>query len=206
MDKQILKYYNILYNKTEERRVLLLISPDYNEPKIVQQIERERDICSIKWISWTSVYNWLNNEMKYSKVTKITNYLISELIEYMELLNLVQKENTKLFENEKYDSKLKYVLGNKTAEKVLLNIFHFKETYANKIARNLNIPVNGVQQQLKRFEKGGILKKEKKNKVVLYSFNSKNPFIEEIYEMLGKVYRSIPLEEKNRIFIAENIL
>lgn len=205
-DKQILKYYNILLNKKEKRKILLLISPDYKEPKILKALKMKSTICSIKWLSWRSVYDWLIKEKKHSKRSQITNYLINELIEYMELLNLIKRDVGKVFKNNKYESKLKYILGNETAEKVLINIFHYKSAYANRIARNSGIPVNGVQQQLGRFEEGDILIKEKKDNVVLYSFNLKNPFIDELYEMLEKVYISIPPEDKKKLFNPEYVL
>lgn len=200
MDEQVSKYYNILCEKPEKRKVLLLISPDYEKPEIIDNIETKPNICSIIWIQWKKIYDWLKKRQNLSNMSSIGNYLVSEFLEYMELLNLVRIDTLELFESKNYDSKLKYILGNETVEKVLLHIFHFKKSYATKIARDFNMPLNGVQQQLRRLKKGGLLKIEKKGKTVIYSFNSRNPFIEEILGMLERVYKSIPPGKLNNLF------
>ena len=202
--EQIQKYYDIICRMQEKSKIFLLISPDYGKPKIIHNIESLPEICSILWISWESIFNWLQEEQRFSdNSSDIESYLISEYLDYLTIINLAPINKSKLFEGTEYKSKLQYVLGNETAEKVLLHIFHFKSVHAMKIARDQNLPVNQVQQQLKRFEKGGLLKKEATGKTISYSFNRNNPFVKEVCDMVEKVYEAIPPKIRQRIFDKE---
>lgn len=95
---------------------------------------------------------------------------------------------------------LEGIFGNKTAEKVLLHIFHYGESHASAIAKDFSIAVNPVIQQLNRFERAGILVSKESGRARVYSFNPKSAFNKPIQEIIEKAYDSIPLSERQKLF------
>ncbi|MDH5718857.1 MAG: winged helix-turn-helix domain-containing protein [Spirochaetia bacterium] len=97
---------------------------------------------------------------------------------------------------------LEGIFGNKTAEKILLHIFHYGEIHAAAIATDYNISESQVRKQLERFEKANILVSKTIGKARVYFFNKKTPFLKPILDLLRIVYESISIEEKENIFKA----
>ncbi len=95
---------------------------------------------------------------------------------------------------------LEGIFGNKTAEKVLLHIFHYGESHASAIARDFSIAVTTVLQQLNRFERAGVLVSKESGRSRIYSFNPKYVFKKPIQEIIEKAYDSIPLSERQKMF------
>jgi predicted transcriptional regulator len=95
---------------------------------------------------------------------------------------------------------LEGIFGNKTAEKVLLHIFHYGESHASAIAKDFAIAVNPVVQQLNRFERAGILVSKESGRSRVYSFNPKSVFNKPIQDIIEKAYESIPLTERQKLF------
>lgn len=95
---------------------------------------------------------------------------------------------------------LEGIFGNKTAEKVLIHIFHYGESHASAIAADFGVAKNPVIQQLNRFELAGVLVSKLSGRTRLYSFNPKSPFQRPIKEIIEVVYESIPLMEREKIF------
>lgn len=95
---------------------------------------------------------------------------------------------------------LEGIFGNKTAEKVLLHIFHYGESHASGIAHDFNIAVNPVVQQLNRFESAGVLVSKTIGRSRVYSFNQKSPFTKPIKQLIEIAYESISLPERQKIF------
>jgi DNA-binding transcriptional ArsR family regulator len=95
---------------------------------------------------------------------------------------------------------LEGIFGNKTAEKVLLHIYHYGEIHASAIAEDYEIYKNSVSKQLDRFENAGILISKQVGKSRIYSLNKKSPFHSAITEILRIAYESIPLEERMKLF------
>ena len=100
-------------------------------------------------------------------------------------------DNTLMFEG---------IFGNKTAEKILLHVFHYGEIHASAIARDYRVALNPVKQQLTRFEAAGILVSKKVGRSRVYAFNPKSPFMKPIRELLRIGYESIPLKEREILF------
>ena len=95
---------------------------------------------------------------------------------------------------------LEGIFGNKTAEKVLLHIFHYGESHASAIAKDFSTSVNPIIQQLNRFEGAGVLVSKEAGRSRVYSFNPKSPFTKPVKEIIEKAYESIPLSERQEIF------
>lgn len=95
---------------------------------------------------------------------------------------------------------LEGIFGNKTAEKVLLHIFHYGESHASAIANDFDMALTPVLQQLNRFERAGVLISKESGRSRIYSFNPKSVFNKPIQEIIEKAYDSIPLSERQKIF------
>ena len=103
----------------------------------------------------------------------------------------------KLVDNE---SVLEGLFGNRTAEKVLLHVFHYGETYASAVAQDFNMALNPVKQQLNRFELAGVLISKEVGRTRTYSFNPKSPLTKHVKDIIEIAYEAIPLEEREKIF------
>ena len=95
---------------------------------------------------------------------------------------------------------LEGVFGNRTAEKVLLHVFHYGQIHASAIAQDLDSALNPIKGQLDRFEQAGVLVSREMGRSRVYSFNPKCPFTAPIRELIRIVYESIPLKEREQLF------
>ncbi|OGF48724.1 MAG: hypothetical protein A2044_05840 [Candidatus Firestonebacteria bacterium GWA2_43_8] len=96
---------------------------------------------------------------------------------------------------------LEALFGNKLAEKVLLFFYVYKSGYIREISYCFSEPVNGVNQQLKRFEAGSVLVSTLRGKVRIYEFNPRYAFLPELKALLEKAYRSLPEKDVKRYFM-----
>ncbi len=90
---------------------------------------------------------------------------------------------------------LQPILGNNTIEKVLFTLEVYGKTYSSELSKTLNIPVNGIQQQLERLERGGVVVSIMIGKTRLYQFNPRYPFLRELKTLVKKAMKFIPEEE-----------
>jgi len=96
---------------------------------------------------------------------------------------------------------LEGVLGNATAEKVLLYLEQFDEGYALGIARTFDdLPVSMVQRQLERLEAAGILVSQLKGRTRLFTWNPRFAFEAELRALLRKAIKLLPATERKRYF------
>ncbi|MFH1453605.1 MAG: winged helix-turn-helix domain-containing protein [Armatimonadota bacterium] len=95
---------------------------------------------------------------------------------------------------------LEYILGNATKEKILFFLYTYKEGYAKGIADLFEIPVNAVQQQLKRLEEGAVVVSQLKGKTRVYQFNPRFPFLKELEALLEKAMIFLPSKEIDRYY------
>ncbi len=95
---------------------------------------------------------------------------------------------------------LEGLFGNVTIEKILFFLYVYAEGYPLGMARVFGVPVNRIQQQLKRLENGGVVVSRLVGKVRLYTFNPRFPFLKELKELTAKAYEFVPEKEKERYF------
>jgi DNA-binding transcriptional ArsR family regulator len=96
------------------------------------------------------------------------------------------------------------ILGNATAEKVLLYLEQFGEGYALRIAKDFDgMAVTPVQRQLERFEAAGLLASQLKGRTRLYTWNPRYPFLDETRALLRKVLKALPEDERRRYFASQ---
>jgi len=90
---------------------------------------------------------------------------------------------------------LKPILGNDTMEKILFALEYFDKTYSTELSKIFDIPVNGIQQQLERLEKGGVAVSTKVGRTRIYQFNPVYPFLKELRILINKAIEFIPEKE-----------
>ena len=96
---------------------------------------------------------------------------------------------------------LEPILGNKTVEKILLFMTRYQSGYARGIADTFGVSVNGVQQQLRRLEEGGVVVSRLYGRVRLYEFNPRYPFLKELRALLEKAFKYLPQEELDKYYM-----
>ena len=96
---------------------------------------------------------------------------------------------------------LEPLLGNATVEKVLLFLQRYGTGYPRDIATTFEIPVNGVQQQLRRLERGGVVVSRLYGRVRLYEFNPRYPFLAELRALLEKAIEYLPQAELDKYYM-----
>src|SRR3954468_3045685 len=92
------------------------------------------------------------------------------------------------------------LLGNETAEKVLLYLKNYGAGYPRAIALIFEIPVSQVQRQLERFEREGILVSRLIGRTREYEWNPRYLFLEELGQLLEKALRALPDSTSRRYF------
>ncbi|MGK5084253.1 hypothetical protein WDW37_13235 [Bdellovibrionota bacterium FG-1] len=97
---------------------------------------------------------------------------------------------------------IEVILGNKTAEKVLLYLANYDECYAKEVATVFDVPVFSVQKQLLKFEAGGILVSQLKGKTRMFSWNPRFALRREFLAFLKRALALLPDSEKERYFTA----
>jgi hypothetical protein len=96
---------------------------------------------------------------------------------------------------------LEPIFGNATVEKILLFLTRYESGYASGMAATFGVPVNGVQQQLRRLEEGGVVVSRLFGRVRLYQFNPVYPFLDELRALLEKAFQFLPPEELDRYYM-----
>jgi len=97
-------------------------------------------------------------------------------------------------------SMLEGIFGNKTAEKVLLHIYHYGESHASAIAQDFGIALTPVIQQMNRFEVAGVLVSKVAGRSRVYSFNPKSPLTKPVKDLIEMTYEAIPLSQRQKLF------
>lgn len=95
---------------------------------------------------------------------------------------------------------LEPLFGNSVMEKILFYLLVYEDGYIRGIANTFGIPVNGIVQQLKRLEDGGVIAGRKKGKIRLYTFNPRYPFLAELKSLLQKAMDVLPDEEVEKYY------
>ena len=95
---------------------------------------------------------------------------------------------------------LEGIFGNRTAERVLLHIYHYGDTYASAVAIDYGVAVDPIKKQLERFELASVLVAKQVGRSRVYAFNPKSPFTKPVRELLKIVYEAIPLREREKMF------
>jgi len=95
------------------------------------------------------------------------------------------------------------LLGNDTAEKVLLYLEQYGEGYASAIADTFEgVSTSMALAQLQRFEKAGLLVSESVGRTRLFRWNPRYRFRREVRALLRSVMEALPEQERRVYFQA----
>lgn len=89
---------------------------------------------------------------------------------------------------------LEYLFGTPVIEKVLFFILVHQKCYPSQLKERFDIPLYSFQRALGRLEKGGVLVSHREGKTLLYQFNPRYPFLQELTSFLEATYNSLPKE------------
>ena len=95
---------------------------------------------------------------------------------------------------------LESLLGNVTIEKILFYLLVYQQGYPKGMADLFGIPINGIQQQLKRLEEGSIVVSTLQGRTRMFQFNPRYPFLKELKELLGRAFEFIPQDEIGKFY------
>lgn len=96
---------------------------------------------------------------------------------------------------------LEGLLGNATAEKVLLYLEQYEEGYARGIADTFgDVALSQVQRQLTRFEAGGMLISRLQGRTRVFTWSPRYAFRDEVRAVLRKALDRLPEDERRRYF------
>ena len=84
------------------------------------------------------------------------------------------------------------LLGNPTAARVLMYLENYDSGYAKRISDTFDIPVNMVQDQLKKFEAAGVLTSTTVGRTRVFSFNPRNPTAKNLRIFLSSELDGLP--------------
>lgn len=91
---------------------------------------------------------------------------------------------------------LEGLLGNKSAEKVMLALFENGELHASAIAQIYGTALDPIKKQLERFEEAGFLVSRIVGRSRLYSFNENHVIIDPLKELLSIAHKSETIQKK----------
>jgi DNA-binding transcriptional ArsR family regulator len=95
---------------------------------------------------------------------------------------------------------LESLFGNIIVEKIFFFLNTYGEGYPLGMAKTFDVPVNRIQQQLRRLEEGGIVAGRLVGRVRLYTFNPMYPFLNELRSLIAKAYEFLPEEDKEKFY------
>ena len=95
---------------------------------------------------------------------------------------------------------LEPVFGNSTVEKILFVLEAYGQAYPAGLAKLFGIPVNGIQQQLKRLEDGGVVVSLIVGKTRFYQFNPRYPFLKELKTLIQRAIEYLPEKEIQKYY------
>jgi predicted transcriptional regulator len=184
----------------ENRRILLLISPDLHEPSIVQDISEQDSSCFILWRKWHQIYSLIKTQYElFDDSNSAASYLIEEFLQYLKHLNLIESQKPS-GQKRLLEPQLHFLFGNIAVEKIFLHLFHHGRGHLREIVRDHDLGIGSAQRVFPRLVKSGILKKEREGNQIIYSFNENSPLLPSILEMIRVVYKDIPQNIKKRLF------
>lgn len=95
---------------------------------------------------------------------------------------------------------LESLFGNPVIEKVLFYLLKNETSYPSQLRSVFQMPLYSFQRALGRLEKGGIIVSQREGKTLLYQFNPRYPFLNELKIFLQKAYTFFPPEIREKYY------
>ncbi|MCE9616729.1 MAG: helix-turn-helix domain-containing protein [Lentisphaerae bacterium] len=96
---------------------------------------------------------------------------------------------------------LEPLLGSANSERVLLFVHSRGEGYATEIAAFYDTDLFGIQAQIEKLERGGVLVSRKVGRTRVVSFSPRYPFLKELRSLLTKALHFYPEEDRKRLVV-----
>lgn len=96
---------------------------------------------------------------------------------------------------------LESILGSTNAERVLVYILARNEGYAREISRFYKTDLDPIQKQLDKFEEGGVLVSRRVGRTIVYQFNPRYAFLDELKNLLSKALSFYPETEREELLM-----
>ncbi len=91
------------------------------------------------------------------------------------------------------------ILGSENAERVLVFLNVRSMGNASEIAKFFDVSLSTIQNQLAKFENGGVLVSFLEGRTRVFQFNPRYPFLPELKDLLDKAFQFYPPEEIERL-------
>lgn len=95
---------------------------------------------------------------------------------------------------------LEDLFGNAVIEKILFYLLINEKCYPSQLRRVFQTPLYSFQRALGRLEKGGVIVNHKEGKTLIYQFNPRYPFLNELKAFLEKAYTFFPEEIRQKYY------
>jgi len=92
---------------------------------------------------------------------------------------------------------LEVLFGSKSALYTLLYLESYNSGYASKIAATFGMPITSIQQQLMKFETGGILVSYTVGRTRVFEFNPRSRAVKNLRKLLEEELKFISSENSN---------
>lgn len=86
------------------------------------------------------------------------------------------------------------ILGSENAERVLIFLLVREKGYASEIADYFDVDLSPIQNQLLKFEAGGVLVSTLAGRTRIFQFNPSYAFLSELKELLIRAFQFYPPE------------
>lgn len=86
------------------------------------------------------------------------------------------------------------ILGSENAERVLIFLLVREKGYASEIADYFDVDLSPIQNQLLKFEAGGVLVSTLAGRTRIFQFNTSYAFLSELKELLNRAFQFYPPE------------
>ncbi len=96
---------------------------------------------------------------------------------------------------------LEPILGSRNRERVLIYLKAREEGYAREIARFFDTDLSPIQDQLEKLESGGVIVSKEAGRTVLYTFNPRYPFLQELKTLLDKALGFYPAQLRTQLLM-----
>lgn len=95
---------------------------------------------------------------------------------------------------------LESLFGNPVIEKVLFFLLVNEKCYPSQLKNAFQSPLYSFQRALARLEKGSVVVSHLEGKTLIYQFNPRYPFLNELKTFLQKAYEFFPDEVREKYY------
>ncbi len=95
---------------------------------------------------------------------------------------------------------LESLFGNPVIEKILFFLVVNQKCYPSQLRKIFQIPLYSFQRALGRLERGGVIVSHKEGKTILYQFNPRYPFLNDLKKFLERAYSFLPEDIRQKYY------